>query len=171
MKDAMILAASIGAAFMVAMIAGISRRVTGRQADKQFDERQIIARNQAYMTGFFVTLLLMMADVLLKLTGKAFYIDPLAELSAVCIGIGVFAILAIWNDAFLVPAQKPGLLILLYGVITVERILRFLFSLKNGECFNDGKLTLASINGVLAFTFFAILAAFLLKQHSDRSED
>ena len=44
-----------------------------------------------FMTGFFVILLLILADVLLKMTASAFYVDPLGELSAVFIGIGVFA--------------------------------------------------------------------------------
>ncbi len=171
MKEALIIAVSMAAAFAVIMIANIAGSKSGRQMDRHFDERQIIARNNAYMTGFFVVLILMMADILLKMTGHAFYIDPLFELSAVFIGVGVFAILAIWNDAFLLPAQKPGLLILLYGVITVERAMRFLFSLKNGEIFSNGKLALTSINGVIAVAFLAISITFLLKQQRDRSED
>ena len=171
MKEAMIIAVSMTAAFIFIIIANIAGKKTGRQMDSQFDERQIIARNKAYMTGFFVILLLILADVLLKMTASAFYVDPLGELSAVFIGIGVFAILAIWNDAFLMPAQKPGLMSLLYGVIVAERMLRFLFSLRAGECFSEGKLTLSNINGVIGITFFAILAALLLKQRSSRSED
>ena len=171
MEDALIIAGSMAAAFVVAMIFNIAGRKIGRQMDRQFDERQIIARNKAYMTGFFVVLLLMMADILLKMTGNAFYMDPLGELSAVLISIGVFAVLAIWNDAFLIPTQKPGLLILLYCVVTIERMIRFLFSLKNGECFSDGRLTLSCINGVAALIFFAVFVSFLIKQHSSGSED
>ncbi len=171
MNQALVIAVSMAAAFIVIMIANIAGKKSGRQMDSQFDERQIIARNKAYMTGFFVFLMLIMADVLLKLLGTPFYVDPLGELSAVFFGIGVFAILAIWNDAFLVPAQKPGLLILLYGVITAERMLRFLSGLRSGECYSDGRFTLSAINGVIGITFFAILVTFLIKQHQDRSED
>ncbi len=171
MKEALIITTSMTSAFVVVMILKIARKRSGIPQDRQFDERQILARNNAYMTGFFVTLLLMLADILLKLAGKEFYTDPLAELSAVFIGIGVFAVLAVWNDAFLLPAQKPFLQILLYGVIAAERMLRFLYSLRNGECFSFGKLTLSCINGVIAVTFLSIFVILLLKQHNDRSED
>ena len=54
MNQALVIAVSMAAAFIVIMIANIAGKKSGRQMDSQFDERQIIARNKAYMTGFFV---------------------------------------------------------------------------------------------------------------------
>lgn len=166
---ALTIAAAMAAAIL--LINYYFSKRAGSSFDNQFDERQLISRNKAYTASFFVTLLCLLADIILKMTGKAFYYDPLGELICIFIGITVFSVLAIRNDAFIVPKKQPKSNLILYFVITLIQFGNAFIEYRNGTMTEGGKLTVSCLSAVCGLTFAVILVTMLMKLRQDTAEE
>lgn len=132
---------------------------------REYDERQILARGRAYKYGFITMLVLVVLERLAHEVGFVLF-DSIQGTTALClIGLFVFIISCIWQEAYLTLYETPkmtyvllaiggGLNLLSAGIAWIQR----------EPLLRDGRLYSGSLSLMVAVFVFAVLAAFALKQ-------
>ena len=130
--------------------------------DMTFDERQERARGKAFQYGFFTLIgcliLYGFTDVLL---GK--WCDTLTGcVICVCIGLMVFAVTCILNDAYLSLKEKPRTFVTAFLLVAVSNFLIGGVNLLQGDVIVDGVLTVRSVNFICALMMLVVLAVYIV---------
>lgn len=152
--------------FMAAMI--IAGLVVGKLAGKklgkaEFDERQQLARGKAYKAGFYTLLVGLSAVHLAPIFTEWQPRDTaLLPFLAMCIGVTVFACVAIANDAYLGIRQNPRAMLLVLGLV-VGCNLAVGFSVMGSVGLADGLTAQNGINFIIAAMGLIILAALAIR--------
>ena len=133
--------------FMAAMaVAGlVVGKLAGKKLGKaEFDERQQLARGKAYKAGFYTLLVGLLAVYLIPIFTEWQPKDTaLLPFAVICVGVTVFACVAVANDAYLGIRQNPRAM-LLVG-------------------FADGLAVENSMNFIIAAMGLIILAALAIR--------
>lgn len=86
----------------------------------EFDERQQFARGKAYKYGFFTLLIyLFLYGVLHDITEYYFGKNLVGISLGICIGVTVFAVVSIWNNAYFSMQENPKRFVLLFALIGI----------------------------------------------------
>ena len=155
--------------FMAAMI--VAGLVVGKLAGKklgkaEFDERQQLARGKAYKAGFYTLLVGLLAVYLIPIFTEWQPEDAaLLPFSVICVGVTVFACVAIANDAYLGLRQKPQYMMLLMGIVVVCNLLAGGANLMRHD-FAEGFTVQNSMNLIVAAMGLIILTALALRQRA-----
>ena len=139
---------------------------------KEFDERQLKNRGDCFSISFFVLITCLFLDGLVRyileydwsnyLVGIAFWI---------LLSIGVFAILAIWKDAYTnVGANKIHFGIYLIGISLLDLALGVINGIRMGFLEN-GQIGTCFINLFSGLIIFIIALNLFLKAARDRKDD
>lgn len=175
----------------VAAIQWIAKKAGGKFGvfckckEKAYDERQLLARGQAYKAGFFT---LMIYIVIVVFLDEIFDIHFLMSFGGmwlgVCISISVFAIVCILKDAYMSLQENAKGILMVFGGIEVmnicfslpnllhgEGLTEVVQGVKNGEIYEYTKLSVTSMNLTVGILFAVILAAFLGKMWYDRKHE
>ena len=146
-----------------------SRRLGGRQAGgkklgkAEFDERQQLARGKAYKAGFYTLLVGLLAVYLIPIFTEWQPKDTALLLFAViCVGVTVFACVAVANDAYLGIRQNPRAMLLVLGIVVVGNLTAG-FSVMESVGFADGLAVENSMNFIIAAMGLIILAALAIR--------
>ncbi len=145
----------------IVLIVFLIKRVT-RGKDKDFDERQTAARGKAFQYAFFTTALGELFYVCLEAGGIVFADTSIGPLLPVILGLAVFAVTAVANDAYLSLRESPRSAFLFPLIILAINLLAGIPKLLNGEVFVDGILTFGGLNLVMAALFAVLLAAVVI---------
>lgn len=148
------------------------RRFADRQSGEQFDERQILYRQQAYANAAWATLVF---NVFVFIEGERF--EKYLALSFVGVVtlfllVGVFAISSIYYDAYFVPRKKKSF-VLLYGLIFFLQLGVAVLQWKDGDFLRNGQLYLTGKNtasALFALTFGLILLMTAYKTWQEKHE-
>lgn len=152
--------------FMAAMI--ISGLVVGKLAGKklgkaEFDERQQLARGKAYKAGFYTLLVGLLAVYLIPIFTEWQPKDTaLLPFSVICVGVTVFACVAVANDAYLGIRQNPRAMLLVLGIVVVGNLTAG-FSVMESVGFADGLAVENSMNFIIAAMGLIILVALAIR--------
>lgn len=132
---------------------------------REYDERQNLARGRAYKYGFITMLVLVVLERLAHEAGFVL-LDSMQGTALLClIGLFVFVVSCIWQEAYLTLHETPkmtyvllaiggGLNLLSAGIAWIQR----------EPLLKDGRLYSGSLSLMVAVFVFAVLAAFALKQ-------
>lgn len=153
--------------FIVALIIKMKLRKDG----DRYDERQILIRGKGYKISF-------MTVILLNIFYAGFFYGPsrdvvspqLVIMAIVFIGIMVYTIYCIFNDAYVGVGQKIGKWTILMIFVIVSNVVAAIYTKEPGLN-NDGFVTEGSINALIAIVFTCILGALLIKQLIDKRGD
>ena len=161
-----------------------------KDKEKVYDERQFLARGQAYKVGFFTLMFYVMIAVLLD---EIFEIHILMSLGGmwigVCISIAVFAIICIMKDAYMSLQENARGIMIVFGGIGLMNICCSLPNLLHGEGLTEvaqavkygkiyeyTKFSTSSMNLTAGILFLILMAVFAGKlwydrRHEDEDED
>lgn len=179
-----------GLAF-VAVIAWIAKKAGGKfvvfckDKEKAYDERQSLARGQAYKVGFFTLMIYVMLAVFLD---EIFDIHILMSLGGmwigVCLSIAVFAIICILKDAYMSLQENARGIMIVFGGIGVlnlccslprllhgEGFTEVAQAVKNGKVYEYIKLSVNSMNLTVGILFLTLMAVFAGKLWYDRRHE
>lgn len=136
-----------------------------------FDERQVAARGKAYKYGFFAVLIYLLLygliqDITKIYWGKGFVGSALG----ICIGVGVYAVVSIWNDAYFSLQENPKQYVLLFALVMVLNLLIGIRQVQE----NMGDISYGYINlfiGVLLTVILVTMGAKALKDRREQEEE
>lgn len=160
-------------AVMAGVIIGIIAVIIGLVLGKNqmgscvFDERQERARGKAYKYGF-ITLVIYLCIYS--------FIDDMAEPAlesglsvgaiGICIGVAVFAVVSIWNDAYFSIQQEPKRYAIIFAGLF---LMNFLLGISNLHA-SDGEANYALANIAVSILAAVVLAAIGVKSLKNRRE-
>ncbi|WP_298033751.1 hypothetical protein [uncultured Dysosmobacter sp.] len=135
-----------------------------------YDERQEQARGLAYKYGFLtLAVCVCLLDTVLTLfpwigteAGGFFCLD---------LGVTVFAVTAIWKDAYLRLYEKPWEVVTMWGLCGLGGLLYGVFSLRKEGLLVDGMLNLSAVLIVISGSVLLTLAVFLYRRRAAGRED
>lgn len=152
--------------FMAAMaVAGlVVGKLAGKKLGKaEFDERQQLARGKAYKAGFYTLLVGLLAVYLIPIFTEWQPKDTaLLPFAVICVGVTVFACVAVANDAYLGIRQNPRAMLLVIGIVVVGNLTAG-FSVMESVGFADGLAVENSMNFIIAAMGLIILAALAIR--------
>lgn len=144
----------------------IRRRKSGRVMC-EFDERQELARGKAFQYGFYALLLYLLFYGLVEdMTGVYWGKGMTGVALGICIGVGVFAAVSIWNDAYFSLWERPKRFIVLFSVVMVSNLYLGISHLQEPE----QSPNYGYINLFLGITFLEILLVMGAKALKNRRE-
>lgn len=146
----------------------------GRCGKAQFDERQVAARGKAYRFAFFTVLFYLLAWGLFELSTEIRLWDTYTGcFLGVFLSVMVFAVVAIWNDAYFALNERPKFYIGLCALVTVLNLgigIRNLFDGGN-PIIENGILTYHSVNLVVGGMFLILLIVMAAHTRREGRED
>ena len=149
--------------FMAAMaVAGlVVGKLAGKKLGKaEFDER---ARGKAYKAGFYTLLVGLLAVYLIPIFTEWQPKDTaLLPFAVICVGVTVFACVAVANDAYLGIRQNPRAMLFVLGIVVVGNLTAG-FSVMESVGFADGLAVENSMNFIIAAMGLIILAALAIR--------
>ncbi len=138
-----------------------------------YDERQILARGNAYKKGFFCLIIYEMVIGCIELaTGWKLFADQMtASFIGIILAVTVFALQCIMKDAYCSLSEKAGSVALLMFGLGVWNLVVAIINYSNGRAFiTDGRLNFHSLN-ILVFVMTVIVGiANLVKLHQNKQE-
>lgn len=138
-----------------------------------YDERQILARGNAYKKGFFCLIIYEMVIGCIELaTGWKLFADQMtASFIGIILAVTVFALQCIIKDAYCSLAEKAGSVALLMFGLGLGNLVIAILSYKDERTFiTEGKLNFHSLN-ILVFIMTVIVGtANLIKMYQNKQE-
>lgn len=145
--------------------------ITDTSLRRKYDERQLLKQRNAYkyagfsMIGFTCFLLCWIAG------GLPSFAKPEVLLFLIIFSwVLVYAVCAIWNDAYFALNENRSRLIGIFVTLTLLNLLFTGITICNGKLLTDGELNFRSLNlfcGILSAT---IITAILLKMQKEKRE-
>ncbi|MCR4716720.1 MAG: hypothetical protein K5656_06030 [Lachnospiraceae bacterium] len=137
-----------------------------------YDERQAIARGKAYSAGFYTMLIELFFAAFLSDIGVELFSSADALFLLAVIGLLVFVVICIINDAYARLNENPKKVIILLASLG---LLNLALSLTNSD-YNrfgviKGKLYLGSPNIIIAVALILIAIIFGIKQLTSNDEE
>lgn len=157
---------------IAALVLVICLLLRPHRGPKTFDERQERLRGRAFRRGFFA--MVIFASVYLTLCARfnwTLMADGMSLFTAAILGIGVFAVDAVWNDAYFPLNEKPSWYIGICGLTLAANLAGGLPALLNGTLLRGGVVSYDAMPLLCALMFLALFVTMLLKLWKDRSEE
>ncbi|MBR3306986.1 MAG: hypothetical protein IKI75_07025 [Lachnospiraceae bacterium] len=165
--------AAVGIAVGLILVVIVLKAINKDGAVKtKYDERQLVARGNAYRYGFFSTIICcaillvldMDGDISSKLGYVSFFIPVMA-------GLIVQISYSIFSDAYVGQNTNMTKFIVIMTAISVFNLLVGLIPLVRGELLSEGKLTGPFINLTVGLLFIIVAAELLVKKAIDSREE
>lgn len=149
-------------------------KAKGTSLKGKYDERQELVRGRGYKYAFFTVVILIFLYMIVDMLGitdmMPFTHSSLA-IAILLIGVMVYAVYCIRNDAYFGIGQNRRSYCILIGFIIVLNLLSAVMNLRD-EPFEGGKLALGPCVQILVvITFGVVLIALLIKGREDGAED
>ncbi len=160
----------LGIFFAAAFILLVTVRYKNRHKNEHYDERQVLVRGKGFRLGYMVMcgMNLVYGCFLYGFT-KSIVSPQFVALSIVFLGILVYAVYCIFNDAYLQVGQKSGKWIGITLLVIASNLISFFMNKEQGLNVN-GFATGKSLNLMIVVVFSVVLISFIIKKLIDRSE-
>ncbi|MCR4902105.1 MAG: hypothetical protein K6A23_04540 [Butyrivibrio sp.] len=154
--------------FLVAWIIG--KKVL-RKGTEHYDERQILIRGKGYKISFMTTILINIfySCFLYDLT-KEIVSPQLVVLGTAFLGVAVYSIYCIFNDAYVEVGQNITKWLALVVFVIAANVVAAISNMDRGFK-STGIVTGYDINILVAVVFSVILVAMLIKLAIDKKEE
>ena len=155
----------------IVVIVFITTKLRKNQTPK-YDERQEIVRGKAYKYAFFTMLifgaLYMYCSLFIE---SEFLLASVALMIDMFIGLVVYGVYCIWNEAFATINGIPKSYIIFLVCTVVLNLGNAIGTIKDGSIIANGTLTLDSISLVCAVSLTIVLVTMLVKKLMNREAD
>lgn len=163
-------ALGIGVGILVGILLLVIR--TGAKRQKcEYDERQLAARQHATQTAFYVTLAALLLASLPELFGIRWCEAPLDKFLCAFLGLGVFVVIAIREDAYFGLQDRRRNMVILFAIVALCQLAGSINAILNGEVLVDGILTTRTLQPATALLFIVVVIALLVKEKQNTRED
>lgn len=141
-------------------------RTRGDSSAGRYDERQVIARGKAFKYAYFSILIyyLIYCCILIYIDDK--WLQMTCTALGMFISVTVFAVSAIWNDAYVSFQEKSGSYLAIFWVLLAVNLMPVICKLFSQE---PMEMTMLNLFGTLMAA--AILMAMALKRRRDRNAE
>lgn len=129
---------------------------------KEYDERQIIGRGQAYKVAFFTLLAYNFVCAIIDSCGIKWCDSLVGLLIGLFVGVTVFAVTAITKDALHGIHTQSKSVISIFLLVCVLNAINFVAQCISGSVIEDGVLSLGFIPLAAAVCFAVMLIVFLI---------
>ena len=148
------------------------RRKTEQKKGCDYDERQRLARGEAFKYGFFTLLAWMVFTSAICEDGMPQWCSLLVlNMTGVGLALLVFGCYCIAKDAYMSLREKPLSMYIVTGVAGFSNLGVALHHFgEQGGLFEDGKLGLSMDNLILGIVFIVLLAVFFAKMRQNQEE-
>lgn len=138
----------------------------------EFDERQELIRGKAFKWGFFSYIILLTAYISLDTLGFLKWMEKATACFGIMVlGIAVFAVYAIWHDAYYSLRENNRIYIILFAVVGILNIVGGIRGIAAGDPEKmQGILGENPLNFLVGSLALLILLVTLLKQMKDKRE-
>ena len=157
----------------VAFLAWLIRKMGGKfgckNCKESYDERQMIARGQAYKTAFFTLMFYMcIVSFISEFSGNPLLMSFTGIWIGVCLSIIVFAIVCIIKDAYMSLYENAKGIIMMFLAVGISNIGIGILNLEKQPMIENEALSIHCINLIVGITFLIILAVFCGKLLYDK---
>lgn len=136
-----------------------------------YDERQKIARGEAYKYAFYVLVIYNAVCGLLDMALEVRWAEEITVmLIGICLAVIVHVIYSIWHDCWFSMNEEPKRVLVIFGVVAVINVIVAVIQGLNGELIVNGMLSGYCANLVVAVMFFVILIALAIKACMKKKE-
>ena len=152
---------------LVAVLVWITRKLGGKVdlecKEGAFDERQLLARGEAYKYAFFT---LMIGMVIISLLGEVAGIKLFMSMAGVwlmvCISLAVFATICIMKDAYMSLYENVKGVVIMFSTIAILNIAIGISNLIDGmPILENGVISVRYTNLIVGILFAYILPVFI----------
>lgn len=158
-----------GLVVLVLMMIVIIRRLRGENGGSaKYDERQTIARGQAYKAAFFTLLIYIAIYACVDAGGFVWCETSTGMTVGIFLGVTVFAVLSICRDAFNGIQNRSKGVVSLWIIVILAQLVGFVGEVAENGLVNNGLVTSAFTNITCAACFMIILIVYLV--HEKRAE-
>ena len=155
--------------FLVLIVKGLKKAKTN---PSKYDERQIMMRGRAYQIGFMTILVLSASYIFFSLfVEELITYGYLWNCVSMIIGITVFAVYSIWNDAFFSLKEDVDSYIIQTCFIIFVNCIGISPIVQEINSIGDLLLSYRLCNVLITLSFTIVLVTLLLKKHIDRKEE
>lgn len=138
----------------------------------EFDERQVAARGKAYKAGFFTLLIYGAVRTALQAFGVEWCSGLVFEVIGIVIGAGVFAVVAINNDAYLGFNEDNRHSMIILSLIGVLNLACGIIGIITDGLWKDGEVPTSFVNLLISVLFLAIVVTnWLHKKKENEIEE
>ena len=148
---------------IVFIIAAVLRRKAGACTSRQYDERQLALRGNAFRAGFFALLISLCVVAILDVMEVRWYEAPLDKFFCIFLSITVFACTAILKDAYFGLGERKKTMLSLFALVALLQFFITFTSYQEGALIADGILTLKCISPACGTVFLVILLTVLIQ--------
>ena len=148
------------------------RRKTEQKKGCDYDERQQLARGEAFKYGFFTLLAWVVFTSVICEDGMPQWCSLLVlNMTGVGLALLVFGCYCIAKDAYMSLREKPLSMYIVTGVAGFSNLGVALHHFgEQGGLFEDGKLGLSMVNLILGIVFILLFIAFFIKMRQNQEE-
>lgn len=148
------------------------RRKTEQKKGCDYDERQQLARGEAFKYGFFTLLAWVVFTSIICEDGMPQWCSLLVlNMTGVGLALLVFGCYCIAKDAYMSLREKPLSMYIVTGVAGFSNLGVALHHFgEQGGLFEDGKLGLSMVNLILGIVFILLFIAFFIKMRQNQEE-
>lgn len=143
----------------------------GKLKTYRYDERQKIARGQAYQAGFFTMLIYFFAFGITNGLDLIWCETFVGCFIGIVLGAGVFAVTAIRKDAYLALNENMKTFCLVSGLFIAGNLLSTVANIMAGDLIADGMLTVSAVNMLIALLWVVIFIAQLLHYRKVKKQE
>lgn len=141
-------------------------KLSAKPEEERYDERQIAARGKAYRYAFLITLwsALLYAIVINFITEQPIAQEGVIPALIALLGVGVFGVISIVNDAFLAINKKPAPFFIIFASAAVSNGVSAVLNIIDGDIIQDGLLAypVTQLGCAVLFTVIMIVLAVKL---------
>ena len=130
--------------------------------DITFDERQELARGKAYKYGFQAMGVSVILYGILDVTVGEWCDTLTGNLICFCIGLTVFAVTCILNDAYLSLKEQPRKVMTLCFLVALMNLVLGWANAAHGTVVVDGKLSTGAVNLIVGGMSLLLLAVYII---------
>lgn len=150
----------VAGCILIAIILKITK--TDGSIKCNYDERQQLVRGKGFKYGFFTLIICnFLALGLSSFTKKQYIESEVFMIISILIGVFVYAVYCIWNDAYFSLNESPKKVLIAFALIALLNIGLGYRNYLRGILFQNGVLTIHCTNlfcGVLFLLIFLVLA-------------
>lgn len=152
---------------VIALAIGWKLRKRNPFCDGNFDERQIAARGKAFQYGFFAYFIYYLAFIVFQgITQQKWINNETGIFVGICFATMVFAVSAIWKDAYFSLHENAKKYVVLFLLLAVSNLGLFTLDILHGRSTSSHEM-----NGVMGITLLIVVGAFGAKRLKDKREE
>jgi len=164
--------AYVSVIMFIIIVTGIAVFFIRRNTDKcKYDERQEIVRGRGFKYGFIAMCIANTIAVLFTGSDPIMMSCEFASLLSMFVGLTIYMIYTVWNDAYISVNQNPKKYLIFCGIIGIVNLAQGILTLAENGFDLTTQLPMGSINLLCGILFCIMLITVLLKTLVSRVED